>query len=74
MDFIKIGNYIFAVNTIERMFIRKEQSDNDAPSYFIYVATHDEEIRTTEHETMHWAECEIDDIYKKLNDPVIHLS
>jgi hypothetical protein len=71
MDFIKIGNYIFAVNTIERIFIHEERNGDDAPSYVIYVTTHNKEIRTIECETKYQAECELDEIYKMLNTEII---
>lgn len=66
MNFIKIGNQIFSRRTIERVYIDKERN-----SYFIYVLTCDEPIRTTEHETKHQAECELDEIYKMLNTIII---
>lgn len=66
MNFIKIGNHIFARRTIERVYIEKELD-----SYFIYVLTCDELIRTLEYETKYIAECELDGIYKMLNTETI---
>lgn len=66
MDFIKIGNHIFARRTIERVYIEKEQD-----SYVIYVLTCDEPIRTVEYDSKYSAECALDEIYKILNTEII---
>lgn len=71
MNFIKIGNQIFSRRTIERVFIEKERNSKGLFSYFIYVLTCDEPIKTTEHETIYQAECALDEIYKMLNTEII---
>ena len=66
MNFIKIGNHIFSRITIERVYIEKERD-----SYFIYVLTCDEPIRTVKYESEYSAECALDEIYKMLNTEII---
>lgn len=66
MNFIKIGNHIFSRRIIERVYIEKERN-----SYFIYVLTSDEPIRTVEYESEYQAECALNEIYRILNTEII---
>lgn len=66
MNFIKIGNHIFARRTIERVYI-----ENERGSYVIYVLTCDEPIRTVEYDSKYPAECALNEIYKMLNTEII---
>lgn len=66
MNFIKIGNHIFARRTIERVYI-----ENERGSYVIYVLTCDESIRTVEYDSKYSAQCALDEIYKILNTEII---